>query len=142
MNLVVADLLRLRLNQNRNAKITPFLFYHPGPKNTMEDDVSRRLDLNNKSFLYLFYYRYSPQSAGSWIICHLPTEMLSFVIYALIDLLYAAVTCQTSAQPPSMQIGVPSDLTSASTISSITLTTQWSTSFKCLDTGFRTFVNP
>ena len=64
---VVDDLLRLRSAHNWNARITPSVFYHPGPKNTMADNTSRRFDLNNQAFLSFFYSSYSPQSSGSWI---------------------------------------------------------------------------
>ena len=137
MNPVVADLLRLRSAQNMNSRITPSIFYHPGPENTMADDASKRLDINDKAFLYFFYYRYSPQSAGSWIFCHMPTAMVSPVVCALHKRPSVAEICQTIAPLPSMKTGGHSAPTSASAISSITLTTQWSRSFKCLYTGSR-----
>ena len=140
MNPVVADLFCLRSAQNCNAKITPSVFYHLGPKNTMADYASIRFYINNKAFLYLFYSCYSPQSAGSWIICHLPTAMVSSVICALRKLPPAGVTCQTSVPSPIMQRGGPSAPISASAISFITMTTQWLRYFKCLDTGSITIV--
>ena len=54
VNLVVVDLLRLRSAQNWNSKITPSVFYHPGPKNTMADDASRQFDISDKASLSLF----------------------------------------------------------------------------------------
>ena len=130
-------MLRLQLARNQNAKITPSLFYHPSPKNTMAGDASRRFDLNDKAFLSLFSSRYSPQSAGSCIFCHPPTAMVSSMICTLCKRPSAEVTCQTSALSPSIQTGGASAPTSASEISSITLTTQWSRFFKCLYTGSR-----
>ena len=42
VNLVVADLFRVRAEMNSRALLTTSVFYHPGPLNTMADDVSRR----------------------------------------------------------------------------------------------------
>ena len=137
MNPIVPYLLQLRSDQNWNAKITLYVFYHPVPKNTMADNASRQFDLNKKAFLSFSSSQYSPQSAGSWIVFHQPTSMVSSVICALRKLPFAAVTCQTSAQLLSMQTSGPSAPTSASSIFLITLTTQWSRSFKCLDTVSR-----
>ena len=142
VNPVVVDLLRLRLDHNQNAKIPPSVFYHPGPKNTMADDVSRRLDFSNEAFLSFLSSRYSAQSAGYCIFCHPPTSMVASVICALHNLTSAAVTYQKSTPSPSMQTGDPSAPTSALAISLITLTTQWSRYLKCLNIGSRKVVTP
>ena len=55
MNLGVADLLRLRSLVNRQFKITPSVFYHTRPKNTMAEDAYRRFHVAPDMFLPLFY---------------------------------------------------------------------------------------
>ena len=54
INPVVANLLSIRSSQNRLQNITPSIFYHPGPLNTMENDTSLRFDLSPNPFLDLF----------------------------------------------------------------------------------------
>ena len=61
VNPVVADLLRLRSLVNRQFNITPSVFYHPGPQNTMADDASRKFHLVTEIFLSFFSTTYSPQ---------------------------------------------------------------------------------
>ena len=80
INPVVADLLRIRSIPNRQITISPSACYHPGLRNTMADDASRRFDLNCDSFLSFFTCKYQPQSPGSWTLCHPPKEVISSVI--------------------------------------------------------------
>ena len=54
VNLMVADLLRLRSLINCQLNITPSVFYHPGPQNTMAGDASRKFHLEPDIFLSLF----------------------------------------------------------------------------------------
>ena len=54
INPVVANLLSIRSAHNRLQNITPSIFYHPGPLNTMENDTSLRFDLSPNPFLALF----------------------------------------------------------------------------------------
>ena len=142
INPVVAELLRIRSEQNRLSKITPSVFYHPGSENTMADDASRRFDLTNEAFLPFFTSRYSPQSAGSWTVCHPPTEIVSSVISALRKLPSGGGTFPTNGQRLSMPTGSRSAPTTASAIGSIALPTQWSRSFRCSVTGSRTDITP
>ena len=55
VNPVVADLLRIRSEMNSRALLTPSVFYHPGPLNTMADDASRRFDLPDNNPLFFFW---------------------------------------------------------------------------------------
>ena len=84
LNLVVSDLLRLRSLLYHQLKINLSVFYHPGPQNTMADDVSRKFHLAPDIFLSLFSTTYPPQqSPGMWHVCHPPSEIFSSVIFAL-----------------------------------------------------------
>ena len=47
----VAELLSIRSAHSWLHKITPSLFYHPGPLNTRTDHSSRRFDLSTHPFL-------------------------------------------------------------------------------------------
>ena len=58
VNLIVVDLLRVRAETNSGALLTPYVFYHPGPLNTMADDASHRFDLPDNKFLSFFLSKY------------------------------------------------------------------------------------
>ena len=58
VNPVVSDLLRLRFLVNHHFNTTPSVFYHPGTKNTMADDVSQKFHLAPDIFLSLFFANY------------------------------------------------------------------------------------
>ena len=111
----VSDLLGIRSTHNRLHKLTPSVFYHPGPLNTMAGDASRCFDLSTNPFLELFCSKYSPQSPGSWTMYHLPTEALYLVISALCKYPYAAETSPTAGPPPYTPSRPPSALTCSST---------------------------
>ena len=64
-NLVVANLLRICSIVNTNMALTPTLFYHPGPLNTMVDDVSHHFDLPHTQFLSIFSHKYHLQQSTS-----------------------------------------------------------------------------
>ena len=84
VNLVVADLLCVRVEINSRALLTPSVFYHPGTLNTMAYDASRRFYLPDNNFLSFFWLKYCPsKSAGLWTLWHPPTEITSCVIYVL-----------------------------------------------------------
>ena len=95
VNLVVADLLHVGAEMNSRSLLTPSVFYHPGPLNTMADDASRRFDLPGNNFLSFFWSKYCPlQSAGLWTLCHPPTEITSCVISVLRRRMYGILCDQ------------------------------------------------
>ena len=138
----MADLLRIRSILNRQSTINPSVFYHPGLRNTMADDVLRRFDLNRDSFLSFFTCKYQPQFPCSWKLCHPPKEFISSVIYDLRKQSFAGVTYQTPAPQHYISTGFPSALTSALTTGSKTLGSQPSSYFKCMATGSVTDTTP
>ena len=131
----MADLLRIRSIFNRQSTISHSVFYHPGLRNTMADDVLRRFDLNRDSFLSFFTCKYQPQFPCSWKLCHPPKELISSVICDLRKQSFAGVTYQTPAPQHYISTGFPSALTSALTTGSKTLGSQPSSYFKCMSTG-------
>ena len=54
INLVVANLLHICAIINTNSSITPAVFYHPRPINTMVDDTSHLFNLTNPQCLSFF----------------------------------------------------------------------------------------
>ena len=127
---------------NSRALLTPSVFYHPGPLNTMADDASRRFDLPDNNLLSFFRSKYRPsQSAGSWTMCHLPIEITSCVISVLRRRMSGLATLPTTAPPSSRTISKNSAPRCRSSIGSMILPYQWQRYFKCtvamsiLDTG-------
>ena len=98
----VADILRIRSEMNSRSLLTPSIFYHPGPLSTMADDVSRRFYLPDNKFLSFFRSKYRPlRSAGSWTLCHPPTEITSCVISVLRISMSGLEIFPTTAPPSS-----------------------------------------
>ena len=109
VNPVVADLLCLRSLVNRQFKITQSVFYHPGPKNTMANDASRKFHLAPDIFLFLFSTTYSPQQySGMWHACHPPSKIFYSVISVLRKQPFEVGMSPVKILPRSIVIGCPS----------------------------------
>ena len=138
----MAHLLSIHSNHNRTNKITPSVLYHHRPLNTMDNDASRRFDLSHQILLALFHSKYSPQSPGSWTMCHLTTEVLSSVISALCKQPYPAATSPTFRLSPYTPIGPPSATTWRSATCLRKISFPLSISLRCMDTGSIMVTNP
>ena len=100
VNPIVADLLRVCDEMNSGSLLTSSMFYHPGPLNTMADDASRRFDFPDNNFISYIRSKYCPsQSAGSWTLCHPPTEITLCVIYVLCRRMSRLETLPTTIRP-------------------------------------------
>ena len=78
----------------------------PGHLNTMADDASRKFDLDLTNFLSTFSSTYSSlQSPGSWHTCHLPSKIVSLVIFALRKHSFEADTSPVKKLPASTETG-------------------------------------
>ena len=136
VNPIVADLLCVRAEMNSGALLTLPVFYQPYPA----DDASLRFQLPDNKFLSFFWSKYCLyQSAGSWTLCHPPTEITFCVISVLRRSMYGLATFLTTARPSSMISSENSVPQCRSSIGSMILTSQWYISFRC--TATRSFMD-
>ena len=82
INMVVAELLRLRALHSRQFFLNPSIFYHPGIENRMADDASFLFGLSDTSLLAHMSAAYN-QLQSLCQISLLPLDLLSYVISTL-----------------------------------------------------------
>ena len=82
INLVVADLLRIRALHLKHSPLNPSVFYHPGQENRMADGAPHLFDISDTPFLAHMSAAYL-QPQIFWQLCLPQQQLISCVISTL-----------------------------------------------------------